>query len=72
MNINLGNLKYKENCGNGNKFRENCGSSNRGRDVPLFNDTSKSYGEESDSLESLAQQRERILGELFGRFKPTK
>jgi len=39
------------------------------KDVPLFPD---SYPEENESLESLAQQREKILGELFGRFKRDK
>lgn len=42
------------------------------RDVPLFNDSLKSLPEEPESLESLAQQREKILGELFGRFKRDK
>ena len=28
--------------------------------------------EEADSLQSLAHQRQRILGELFGRFKRDK
>jgi hypothetical protein len=38
------------------------------RDVPpLFQDSN--HREAEESLESLAQQREKILGELFGRFK---
>lgn len=36
-----------------------------------FNETLKTV-EEADSLESLAHQREKILGELFGRFKRDK
>lgn len=39
------------------------------KDVPLFNESLRSFHEEAESLESLAQQREKILGELFGRFK---
>lgn len=34
-----------------------------------FSESFRSADQNGDSLESLAQQREKILGELFGKFK---